>query len=53
MWGKGNAKTCFSKGQAVYVHYFKDIRQGARVLRADSDSNNNNNNNMVVFADVK
>jgi len=26
---RGEAKTCFSAGRAVYVHYFKDIRQGA------------------------
>ena len=26
--GMGDAKTCFSTGRAVYVYYFKDIRQG-------------------------
>ena len=24
---RGEAKTCFSAGRAVYIHYFKDIRQ--------------------------
>ena len=33
---KGDAKICFLAGQAVYVHYFKDIRQGA--LRAGTVS---------------
>jgi len=26
---RGDAKTCFSAGRAVYVYYFQDIRQGA------------------------
>ena len=26
---RGDVKTCFSAGRAVYVHYFKDVRQGA------------------------
>ena len=38
-WGvsggeRRDAKTCFSARRAVYVHYFKDIRQGA--LQSDS-----------------
>ena len=27
--GRGDAKTWFSVSRAVYVHYFKNIRQGA------------------------
>ena len=33
-WGvrareRGDTKSCFSAARAVYVHYFKDIRQAA------------------------
>ena len=48
---RGDTKTWFSVGRAVYVQYFKDIRQGAlqsadcimvfswaRVPRGDTDS---------------
>jgi len=30
---RGDAQTCFSAARAVYVHYFKAIRQ--RVLQSD------------------
>jgi len=30
---KGKPKTCFLVGQEVYVHYFKDIRQGSLQVR--------------------
>ena len=38
--GKGRRKNMLFGGpRSVYIHNFKDIRQGARVPRADTDSN--------------